>query len=135
MSVVALAVMSTAPVLAQQRVSIYTAHTANIVERLIPEFEKATGIKADVDQACPGIKRVRNKLHQHRFIDAKGIHIPDVVQKMSVINATVVLHCFVEGSILLAQSGTERTFLHHPNPGRGRPFQTLLFKEKAFSPQ
>ena len=61
MSGVALAVMSTAPVLAQQRVSIYTAHTANIVERLIPEFEKATGIKADVVKAGSGdiINRVR----------------------------------------------------------------------------
>jgi iron(III) transport system substrate-binding protein len=45
----------------QQRVSIYTAHTANIVERLIPEFEKATGIKADVVKAGSGdiINRVR----------------------------------------------------------------------------
>src|SRR6476661_9741470 len=49
------------PALAQQRVSIYTAHTANIVERLIPEFEKATGIKADVVKAGSGdiINRVR----------------------------------------------------------------------------
>lgn len=46
---------------AQQRVSIYTAHTANIVDRLIPEFEKATGIKADVVKAGSGdiINRVR----------------------------------------------------------------------------
>ena len=46
---------------AQQRVSIYTAHTANIVERLIPEFEKATGIKADVVKAGSGdiINRAR----------------------------------------------------------------------------
>lgn len=50
-----------APAVAQQRVSIYTAHTANIVERLIPEFEKATGIKADVVKAGSGdiINRVR----------------------------------------------------------------------------
>ena len=50
-----------APALAQQRVSVYTAHTANIVERLIPEFEKATGIKADVVKAGSGdiINRVR----------------------------------------------------------------------------
>jgi len=49
------------PAGAQQRVSIYTAHTANIVERLIPEFEKATGIKADVVKAGSGdiINRVR----------------------------------------------------------------------------
>jgi iron(III) transport system substrate-binding protein len=49
------------PGMAQQRVSIYTAHTANIVERLIPEFEKATGIKADVVKAGSGdiINRVR----------------------------------------------------------------------------
>jgi iron(III) transport system substrate-binding protein len=49
------------PALAQQRVSIYTAHTANIVERLIPEFEKATGIKADVVKAGSGdiINRAR----------------------------------------------------------------------------
>ena len=47
--------------IAQQRVSIYTAHTANIVDRLIPEFEKATGIKADVVKAGSGdiINRVR----------------------------------------------------------------------------
>jgi iron(III) transport system substrate-binding protein len=50
-----------ASALAQQRVSIYTAHTANIVEQLIPEFEKATGIKADVVKAGSGdiINRVR----------------------------------------------------------------------------
>jgi iron(III) transport system substrate-binding protein len=49
------------PAVAQQRVSIYTAHTANIVERLIPEFEKATGIKADVVKAGSGdiINRAR----------------------------------------------------------------------------
>src|SRR5947209_17768017 len=49
------------PAHAQQRVSIYTAHTANIVERLIPEFEKATGIKADVVKAGSGdiINRAR----------------------------------------------------------------------------
>jgi iron(III) transport system substrate-binding protein len=49
------------PVAAQQRVSVYTAHTANIVERLIPEFEKATGIKVDVVKAGSGdiINRVR----------------------------------------------------------------------------
>lgn len=49
------------PALAQQRVSVYTAHTANIVERLIPEFEKATGIKADVVKAGSGdiINRAR----------------------------------------------------------------------------
>src|SRR5258708_23550706 len=46
---------------AQQRVSVYTAHTANIVERLIPDFEKATGIKADVVKAGSGdiINRAR----------------------------------------------------------------------------
>ena len=51
----------TVPAGAQQRVSIYTAHTANIVERLIPEFEKTTGIKADVVKAGSGdiINRVR----------------------------------------------------------------------------
>jgi iron(III) transport system substrate-binding protein len=51
----------TAPVEAQQRVSVYTAHTANIVERLVPEFEKATGIKVDVVKAGSGdiINRVR----------------------------------------------------------------------------
>src|SRR4030095_4321111 len=50
-----------APGAAQQRVSVYTAHTANIVEQLIPEFEKATGIKADVVKAGSGdiINRVR----------------------------------------------------------------------------
>ena len=49
------------PAAAQQRVSIYTAHTANIVERLIPDFEKATGIKADVVKAGSGdiINRAR----------------------------------------------------------------------------
>jgi len=51
----------TVPAGAQQRVSIYTAHTANIVERLIPEFERATGIKADVVKAGSGdiINRAR----------------------------------------------------------------------------
>ena len=49
------------PAAAQQRVSVYTAHTANMVERLIPEFEKATGIKVDVVKAGSGdiINRVR----------------------------------------------------------------------------
>jgi iron(III) transport system substrate-binding protein len=49
------------PAAAQQRVSVYTAHTANIVDRLIPEFEKATGIKADVVKAGSGdiINRAR----------------------------------------------------------------------------
>ena len=58
---VALGACLAVPALAQQRVSIYTAHTANIVERLIPEFEKATGIKADVVKAGSGdiINRVR----------------------------------------------------------------------------
>src|SRR5438445_8650214 len=51
----------TVPAGAQQRVSIYTAHTANIVERLIPEFERATGINADVVKAGSGdiINRAR----------------------------------------------------------------------------
>ena len=58
---VVLGVCLAVPAVAQQRVSIYTAHTANIVERLIPEFEKATGIKADVVKAGSGdiINRVR----------------------------------------------------------------------------
>ena len=49
------------PAVAQQRVSIYTAHNANIVERLVPEFEKATGIGADVVKAGSGdiINRAR----------------------------------------------------------------------------
>ncbi|MEO8132848.1 MAG: extracellular solute-binding protein [Betaproteobacteria bacterium] len=57
----ALAVALAVPAAAQQRVSIYTAHTANIVDRLIPEFEKATGMKADVVKAGSGdiINRVR----------------------------------------------------------------------------
>jgi iron(III) transport system substrate-binding protein len=43
------------------RVSVYTAHKAEIVERLIPEFEKATGLKADIVKAGSGdiINRVR----------------------------------------------------------------------------
>ena len=50
-----------APSGAQQRVSVYTAHTANFVEQLIPDFEKATGIKADVVKAGSGdiINRAR----------------------------------------------------------------------------
>ncbi len=46
---------------AQDRVSVYTAHKAEIVERLIPEFEKQTGIKADIVKAGSGdiINRVR----------------------------------------------------------------------------
>jgi iron(III) transport system substrate-binding protein len=57
---IAIAAISVSAI-AQQRVSIYTAHTANIVDRLIPEFEKATGIKADVVKAGSGdiINRVR----------------------------------------------------------------------------
>ena len=43
------------------RVSVYTAHKSEIVERLIPEFEKATGLKADIVKAGSGdiINRVR----------------------------------------------------------------------------
>src|SRR5689334_8651516 len=54
-------VLLSVPAGAQQRVSVYTAHTANIVERLIPEFEKQTGIKADVVKAGSGdiINRVK----------------------------------------------------------------------------
>ena len=46
---------------AQSRVSVYTAHTANIVDTLIPHFEKTTGIKADVIKAGSGdiINRAR----------------------------------------------------------------------------
>jgi iron(III) transport system substrate-binding protein len=57
----ALYALTAVPVAAQQRVSIYTAHTANIVERMIPDFEKATGIKADVVKAGSGdiINRVK----------------------------------------------------------------------------
>lgn len=57
----ALAAVLAVPAQAQQRVSVYTAHTANIVDRLLPHFEKATGIKADVVKAGSGdiINRVR----------------------------------------------------------------------------
>ncbi|MBM3596700.1 MAG: extracellular solute-binding protein [Alphaproteobacteria bacterium] len=57
----ALAAALVVPAQAQQRVSVYTAHTANIVETLIPHFEKATGMKADVVKAGSGdiINRVR----------------------------------------------------------------------------
>jgi iron(III) transport system substrate-binding protein len=56
-----LGVALASPAAAQQRVSVYTAHTANIVERLVPDFEKATGIKVDVVKAGSGdiINRVR----------------------------------------------------------------------------
>jgi iron(III) transport system substrate-binding protein len=58
---VTLAACMAAPVASQQRVSVYTAHTANFVELLIPDFEKATGIKADVVKAGSGdiINRAR----------------------------------------------------------------------------
>src|ERR1044072_9523103 len=58
---VAVCAVAAPPAGAPQRVSIYTAQTANIVEKLIPEFEKATGIKADVVKAGSGdiINRVR----------------------------------------------------------------------------
>jgi iron(III) transport system substrate-binding protein len=43
------------------RVSVYTAHKAEIVERLIPEFEKASGLTVDIVKAGSGdiINRVR----------------------------------------------------------------------------
>ena len=58
---VALVAALVVPAAAQQRVSVYTAHTANIVERLVPDFEKTTGIKVDVVKAGSGdiINRVR----------------------------------------------------------------------------
>ena len=58
---VALVAALVVPAVAQQRVSVYTAHTANIVERLVPDFEKTTGIKVDVVKAGSGdiINRVR----------------------------------------------------------------------------
>jgi len=61
LAAIAIGIVAAGPAIAQQRVSIYTAHTANIVDRLIPEFEKATGIKADVVKAGSGdiINRVR----------------------------------------------------------------------------
>lgn len=42
-------------------VSIYTAHKAEIIERLIPEFEAATGLKAEIVKAGSGdiINRVK----------------------------------------------------------------------------
>jgi len=49
-------------VLAQaDRVSVYTAHRADLVDRLIPEFEKATGLTVDIVKAGSGdiINRVR----------------------------------------------------------------------------
>ncbi|MDF1586948.1 extracellular solute-binding protein [Marinimicrococcus flavescens] len=54
-------VLGAAPAMAEGRVSVYTAHKAEIVERLIPEFEKATGMKADVVKAGSGdiINRVK----------------------------------------------------------------------------
>jgi len=57
----ALGACTAIPAVAQQRVSVYTAHTANFVEQLIPDFEKATGIKADVVKAGSGdiINRAR----------------------------------------------------------------------------
>ena len=46
---------------AQDRVSVYTAHRAELVERLIPAFEKETGLTADIVKAGSGdiINRVR----------------------------------------------------------------------------
>lgn len=62
-TIAAAALLATAaPVWAQQKtVSVYTAHRADIVDKLIPEFEKATGIKAEVVKAGSGdiINRVK----------------------------------------------------------------------------
>lgn len=58
----AMALVAALPAMAAEgRVSVYTAHKAEIVERLIPEFEKATGLEADVVKAGSGdiINRVR----------------------------------------------------------------------------
>jgi iron(III) transport system substrate-binding protein len=62
LAVTALLLGTTGVAIAQEgRVSVYTAHKAEIVERLIPEFEKLTGIKADIVKAGSGdiINRVR----------------------------------------------------------------------------
>ncbi|MGH2848931.1 MAG: extracellular solute-binding protein [Thermoleophilaceae bacterium] len=60
---VAALLLGTAGMAAAQegRVSVYTAHKSEIVERLIPEFEKTTGLKADIVKAGSGdiINRVR----------------------------------------------------------------------------
>jgi iron(III) transport system substrate-binding protein len=61
-AVTAMLLGTTGVAMAQQgRVSVYTAHKAEIVERLIPDFEKQTGIKADIVKAGSGdiINRVR----------------------------------------------------------------------------
>jgi iron(III) transport system substrate-binding protein len=58
---VALLIGGSVPATAQDRVSVYTAHRAELVERLIPAFEKATGLTADIVKAGSGdiINRVR----------------------------------------------------------------------------
>lgn len=64
-SALALPLLASGGAMAQEkRVSVYTAHSAAIVERLAPEFEKATGIKADIVKAGSGdiIKRVRAEM-------------------------------------------------------------------------
>ncbi|MEZ5824321.1 MAG: extracellular solute-binding protein [Geminicoccaceae bacterium] len=52
---------ATVALAADGAVSIYTAHKAEIIERLIPEFEKATGLKAEIVKAGSGdiINRVK----------------------------------------------------------------------------
>ncbi|MEM7026297.1 MAG: extracellular solute-binding protein [Pseudomonadota bacterium] len=58
----ALLVGGSAMVAAQDdRVSVYTAHKAEIIERLVPEFEKSTGLTVDIVKAGSGdiINRVR----------------------------------------------------------------------------
>ena len=52
---------ATVALAADGAVSVYTAHKAEIIERLIPEFEKATGLKAEIVKAGSGdiINRVK----------------------------------------------------------------------------
>lgn len=56
-----LAASSTMALAQSGAVSIYTAHKAEIIERLIPEFEKTTGLKAEIVKAGSGdiINRVK----------------------------------------------------------------------------
>ncbi len=51
-----------------------------------------SGIRADVDEACPGVESVGHQFRQDRFVDAERIHVPDVVQEVVVVDPAEVLH-------------------------------------------
>jgi len=115
----ALFIAYAAPSVGQQRVSIYTAHTANIVERLIPEFEKATGIKADVVKAGSGdiINRAKAESANPKcdVIWSIGAELleanTDLLEAYQPKESAMILDAFKSGSAWIPYTGIVNVFV------------------------